>query len=71
MTPEEFSDQDLPALNKSIESVEAVFAPGDVPKRDDMSLCHLCLRWTSGDHDCSNQIRCDLQLVLDELEEKP
>jgi hypothetical protein len=68
MTPEELPDQTLAGFNQSLGSGEALFQPGKPPVRDDSSLCFLCLRWTSGDHDCRNGIRCDLQLIMDQLE---
>ena len=44
------------------------FARDELPARDDLSLCFLCLRWTTDDPACRKGIRCELQLALDRLE---
>jgi hypothetical protein len=71
MTPAELSDFSLPASTEGFDGIEMLYQPGDTPVRDDLSLCFLCLRWTSGDHDCRSGIRCKYQLMLDDLEAQP
>jgi hypothetical protein len=70
MAPAPSMNDTRPAFNESLDSLEALFQPTQVAARDDFSLCFLCLRWTSGDHDCRSGIRCDLQLTLDRLEDQ-
>jgi hypothetical protein len=35
---------------------------------EDLSLCFVCLRWTTGDEGCRRGDRCELQLALDRSE---
>jgi hypothetical protein len=38
--------------------------------RDDLSLCFLCLRWSTGDEVCRNGARCEMQVKLDLLDKR-
>ncbi len=57
-----------PVFDRDIDRLETLFRTCEHPVRDDLSLCFLCLRWSSGDEDCRNGVRCAMQLELDRLE---
>jgi hypothetical protein len=43
------------------ERLEALFPASEPEVREDLSLCFVCLRWTSGDHCCRTGAPCELQ----------
>ncbi len=59
-----------PAFDGGLDRLETLYDIKDKPARDDLSLCFLCLRWSSGDDDCRNGVRCEMQLKLDSLEKR-
>ncbi len=57
-----------PVFDGGANRLDTAFQVCEKPARDDLSLCFLCLRWSSGDEDCRNGVRCAMQLELDRLE---
>jgi hypothetical protein len=57
-----------PAFDGGLDQLDALFQIRGKPAREDLDLCFLCLRWSSGDADCRNGVRCDMQQQLDRLE---
>ncbi len=57
-----------PVFDGDLSRLDTLFQSCEKPARDDLSLCFLCLRWSSGDEDCRNGVRCAMQLELDRLE---
>jgi len=57
-------DQNLQAFLQGIDNLENLFR-SEPSKNEDLSLCFVCLRWTTGDEDCRRGHRCDLQKALD------
>ena len=67
MTPEVLENQSLPILS-GLDGLESFSQMGEVPLRDDMALCFVCMRWASHDEECRRGVRCEYQLALDRLE---
>jgi hypothetical protein len=67
VTPAVLEKQSLPTPS-GLDSLEAFSQMGEVPVRDDMALCFVCMRWASGDGECRRGVRCEYQLALDRLE---
>jgi hypothetical protein len=57
------TDPGASALLENFHSLEKLF-DGRGRENEDLSLCFLCLRWTTGDEGCRRGDRCDLQLRL-------
>jgi hypothetical protein len=57
-----------PVLDRGLDRLETLFQICEEPVRDDLNLCFLCLRWSSGDEDCRNGVRCAMQLEIDRLD---
>jgi len=55
------------ALLEEFDSLERLF-DGSGRMDEDLSLCFLCLRWTTGDEGCRCGYLCERQLKLDELD---
>ena len=70
MTQLPLQDQGLPAVLESFEALETLFNRG-ARADEDLSLCFVCLRWTTGDEGCRRGYRCELQLALDQPETEP
>lgn len=66
MTPIRLTDPGASALLENFDSLEKLF-DGRGRVEEDLSLCFLCLRWTTGDEGCRRGDRCELQLGLDQL----
>jgi hypothetical protein len=66
MTQIRQTDSGVSALLENFDSLERLFdSRGRVD--EDLGLCFLCLRWTTGDEGCRRGDRCELQLMLDQL----
>jgi len=65
MTQLQLQHQSLPAFQESFEDLETLFSRG-ARADEDLSLCFVCLRWTTGDEGCRRGYRCELQLALDQ-----
>ena len=64
MTQAPVTDPGLSALQDSFHRLETLFHR-DGRSDEDLSLCFVCLRWTTGDEGCRRGDRCELQLALD------
>lgn len=65
MTQVPFTDPGVePVL--SFDALEALFQR-ESRADEDLSLCFMCLRWTTGDEGCRRGDRCELQLAQDQL----
>ena len=60
------ADQNLRAFVEGLKNLESLFRCEQITS-EDLSLCFMCLRWTTGDEDCRRGHRCDLQKALDKL----
>jgi len=69
MTQLSLQDQDLPAVLGNFEALDTMF--GGARAEEDLSLCFVCLRWTTGDEGCRRGYRCELQLALDQPKAEP
>jgi len=65
MTQIQSMDQGVPPLLENFDRLETLFS-GEGRAGEDLSLCFVCLRWTTGDEGCRRGYRCDLQLALDQ-----
>ena len=66
MTQIQSTDPGVPPLLENFDSLERLFdSRGRVD--EDLSLCFVCLRWTTGNEGCRRGDRCELQLKLDQL----
>lgn len=66
MTPAVLEKQSLPTFS-GLDALESFSQMGEVPVRDDMALCFVCMRWASHDEECRLGVRCEYQLALDRL----
>ena len=58
-------EEGVTALVDEFDRLETLFQSGAGSDKD-LSLCFVCLRWTTGDEGCRRGYRCDLeQLLLD------
>lgn len=64
MTQLVLADPNLRAFLEGIDNLENLFR-SEPSTNEDLSLCFVCLRWTTGDEDCRRGHRCDLQKALD------
>jgi hypothetical protein len=67
MTQIPVTEPGVPAVLDNFDSLEALFDRGTGADKD-LSLCFLCLRWTTGDEGCRRGDRCELEAQLDQLE---
>lgn len=65
MTQVTFTDPRVPAV-LNFDSLGALFQRGS-PADEDLSLCFMCLRWTTGDEGCRRGDRCELLQAQDQL----
>ena len=63
-TPLPLADQTLQSFREGLDSLDTLFRSEPIAT-EDLSLCFMCLRWTTGDEDCRRGHRCDLQKALD------
>ena len=61
MTPKPLTDPGALTLRENLDSLERLL-DGRGRVDEDLSLCFLCLRWTTGDEGCRRGDRCELQL---------
>lgn len=64
MTQLPLADQNLRIFLQGIDNLDNLFRC-EPSTNEDLSLCFVCLRWTTGDEDCRRGHRCDLQKALD------
>ena len=67
MTQVSLQDQGFPGVLGNFEALETLFNRG-ARADEDLSLCFVCLRWTTGDEGCRRGDRCELQHTIDRLE---
>jgi len=70
MTQLSLQDHGLPTFQEGFEALETLFSHG-ARADEDLSLCFVCLRWTTGDEGCRRGYRCELQLALDQPKAEP
>ena len=64
MTQTSSTDEGMRDLMEGFERLETLF--DRKPREDeDLSLCFLCLRWSTGDESCRREYRCELQPAPD------
>lgn len=63
------TDQGQPAILEDFDQLETLF-PREARTEEDLSLCFMCLRWTTGDEDCRRGYRCELQVAQDQPAEE-
>jgi len=66
MTQIRQADPGVSALLEKFDSLERLFDSGG-RENEDLGLCFLCLRWTTRDEGCRRGDRCELQLMLDQV----
>ena len=57
-------EEGLPALREGFDRLEMLF-PDEQRAEKDLSLCFVCLRWTSGDEDCRRGYPCELEAAAE------
>lgn len=57
---QQFIQPGIPALADEFDRLVDLF-PEEPGSEEDLSLCFLCLRWTTGDEGCRRGYRCELQ----------
>ena len=58
-------EEGVTALVDEFDRLDTLFQSG-VASDKDLSLCFVCLRWTTGDEGCRRGYRCEIeQLLLD------
>jgi hypothetical protein len=67
MTQVPLTDPSVPRMLDSLESLESLFNRG-ARAGEDLSLCFLCLRWTTGDEGCRRGDQCELEAQLAQLD---
>jgi hypothetical protein len=67
MTQLSLQDQGFPGVLGNFEALETLFSRG-ARADEDLSLCFVCLRWTTGDEGCRRGYRCELQDALNQPE---
>jgi len=65
MTQVSSTDPGVPAV-LNFDSLEALLQRGSHTD-EDLNLCFMCLRWTTGDEGCRRGDRCELLLAQDQL----
>jgi hypothetical protein len=62
MPRSQWSDEDLMPPFEGFKALDDVFQNQETSgKRDDLSVCFVCLRWTSGDPNCRLGNECDVR----------
>ena len=66
MTQIPLPEQSVPIPTEGFDRLETLFHR-EALMEEDLSLCFMCLRWTTGDEGCRRGYRCELQLAQDQL----
>ena len=64
MTQTALENETAPAWLEDFDRLEKMYS-GEARRDEDLSLCFLCLRWTTGDEGCRRGDRCELLRALD------
>jgi hypothetical protein len=65
MTQGTATDPTLPIFFEGFERLETLFPNSEMEPPEDLSLCFVCLRWTTGSPDCRAGHRCDVRLAME------
>ena len=57
-------DQGLPEIRVAFDRLETLF-PDEPRAAKDLSLCFICLRWTTGNEDCRRGYGCELEAAVE------